>query len=60
MNTPINQEPGSVQLENLRNRMDRALAESGRGEGIDGEQFMQKMLADLDAWADTATRQTSV
>lgn len=38
-----------LQLEELRNRMDRALGESARGEGVDGEAFLQKMLDDLDA-----------
>jgi len=39
----------SIQLKELRNRMDRALGESDRGEGTDGDQFMQEMLDDLDA-----------
>ena len=39
----------SIQLQELRNRMDRALGESDRGEGTDGDQFMQEMLDDLDA-----------
>ncbi len=39
----------SIQLQELRNRMDRALAESARGEGKDGEEFMQEMLDELDA-----------
>ena len=39
----------SIQLQELRNRMDRALAESARGEGKDGEEFMQGMLDELDA-----------
>jgi hypothetical protein len=29
--------------------MDRALVESARGEGTDGEEFLQGMLAELDA-----------
>jgi hypothetical protein len=29
--------------------MDRALGEAGRGEVVDGEQFMQELLSDLDA-----------
>ena len=39
----------SIQLQELRNRMDRAPAESVRGEGTDGEEFMQGMLDELDA-----------
>ena len=38
----------SIQLQELRNRMDRAIGESARGEGTDGEEFMQRMLDDLD------------
>jgi antitoxin ParD1/3/4 len=39
----------SIRLQEVRNRMDRALGESARGEGTDGEEFMQVMLDDLDA-----------
>lgn len=39
----------SIQLQELRNRMDRALGESARSEGSDGEKFMQEMLDELDA-----------
>ncbi len=39
----------SIQLQELRGRMDRALGESTRGEGTDGEEFMQGMLDELDA-----------
>ena len=38
----------SIQLQELRNRMDRALGESVRGEGTGGEQFIQEMIDDLD------------
>lgn len=38
----------SIQLQELRTRMDRALAESGRGEGTDGDEFMQGMIDELD------------
>jgi len=38
----------SIQLQELRNSMDRAIGESARGEGTDGEEFMQGMLDDLD------------
>ena len=33
----------------LRGQMDRALGESARGEGVDGEEFLQGMLDELDA-----------
>lgn len=39
----------STQLQELRNRLDRALGESTRGEGTDDEEFMQGMLEELDA-----------
>lgn len=39
----------SIQLQELRNRMDRALGQSARAEGTDGEEFMQGMLDELDA-----------
>jgi hypothetical protein len=39
----------AIAIQELRNRMDRALGESDRGEGADGEEFMQAMLDDLDA-----------
>jgi len=38
----------SIQLQELRNRMDRALGESARGAGMDGEEFMQGILDELD------------
>lgn len=39
----------AIQIQELRSRMERALGESARGEGTDGEVFMQEMLEDLDA-----------
>ena len=39
----------TIQLQELRSRMDRALSESDRGKGTDGGQFMQEMLDELDA-----------
>ena len=36
-------------IQELRNRMDQALAEGERGEGVDGETFMRELLDDLDA-----------
>ncbi len=37
-----------VQLQELRDRMDKALAEADRGEVVDGEEFMQRMLDELE------------
>ena len=39
----------TIQIQELRRQMDRALGESDCGEGTDGDQFMQEMLDDLDA-----------
>lgn len=39
----------SIQIDEMRRRMDRALGESTRSEGTDGDQFMQEMLDNLDA-----------
>jgi hypothetical protein len=36
-----------LQLQELRNRMDQGLAEADRGEGVDGEVFMQELIAQL-------------
>ncbi len=38
----------TIQLQELRSRMDKGLAQAERGEGIDGEVFMQGLLEDLD------------
>jgi len=38
----------TIQLQELRNRMDKGLAQAERGEGVDGEVFMQGLLEDLD------------
>jgi hypothetical protein len=35
-------------LRELRARMDEALVEADRGEVVDGEEFMQRMLDELD------------
>jgi antitoxin ParD1/3/4 len=35
-------------MKELRARMDEALAEADRGEVVDGEEFMQRMLDELD------------
>jgi antitoxin ParD1/3/4 len=39
----------AVQLQQLRSRIDAGLAEAERGEGVDGEAFIQGMLEDLDS-----------
>lgn len=39
----------SIQLQQLRSRMDTALGESDCGEGIDGDTVIDEMLDDLDA-----------
>jgi antitoxin ParD1/3/4 len=39
----------AIQLQELRGRIDRGLAEGGDGEGMDGEKFMQSLIEDLDA-----------
>lgn len=39
----------AVQMQELRSRMDRALGPADRGEVADGEQFIEEMIADLDA-----------
>ncbi len=41
-------EQREIQLSELRARMDQALAEADRGEVVDGEEFMQQMLDELD------------
>ena len=38
----------SIQLQELRKRMDKGLAQAERGEGVDGEVFMRGLLEDLD------------
>ncbi len=39
----------AIQLTELRSRIDKGLAEAGRGEGVDGETFMHGLIEDLDA-----------
>jgi len=39
----------TIQLQELRKRMDKGFAQAERGEGVDGEIFMQGLLEDLDA-----------
>ena len=36
-------------IELLRERMDKGLAQAGRGEGVDGEVHMQGLIDDLDS-----------
>jgi antitoxin ParD1/3/4 len=38
----------AIQIQELRSRMDCALAESARGKGADGEEFMQGLIEDLE------------
>jgi antitoxin ParD1/3/4 len=38
----------SIQLQELRSRVDKGLAQAERGEGADGEMFMQALIEDLD------------
>ena len=38
----------TIQLQELRNRIDKGLAEAERGEGADGETFIHKTIEDLD------------
>ena len=39
----------AIQLTELRNRMDRGIAEAERGELADGETFMAGLIEDLDS-----------
>lgn len=39
----------SIQLQEFRSRIDRSLAEAGRDESVDGDTFMQGLIADLDS-----------
>ena len=39
----------TIQLQGLRERMDKGLAQAERGEGVDGEEYMQGLIADLDS-----------
>ena len=38
-----------IELQELRNRMDRAIEESAKGEGTDDESFMQEILDRLNS-----------
>ena len=39
----------AIQLHELRLRIDEGLAQAERGEGVDGDVFMQGLIDDLDA-----------
>ena len=39
----------TIQLQGLRERMDKGLAQAERGEGVDGEVHMQGLIDDLDS-----------
>ncbi len=38
----------SLQLQELRRRIDKGLIQAGRSEGADGDEFMHQMIDDLD------------
>jgi antitoxin ParD1/3/4 len=38
----------TIQLQELRSRIDKGTSELGHGEGADGETFMQGLIEDLD------------
>jgi antitoxin ParD1/3/4 len=38
----------SIQLQELRSRVDKGLVQAERGEGADGETFMRALIEDLD------------
>ena len=40
----------TIHLQELRNRIDKGLAEADRGESIDGEAFMQGLTDSVDTW----------
>ena len=39
----------TIQLQELRDRIDQGLAEAHQGESVDGETFMQSLMDDLDS-----------
>lgn len=45
----VQQDDREAQLQRLRNRVDQGIASLRRGEGVDGEAFMQQLLAGLDS-----------
>ena len=49
MNVHLTDEMRAIQLQALRERTDQGLAQAERGEGLDGDVFMQGLLEDLDA-----------
>jgi antitoxin ParD1/3/4 len=38
----------SIQLQELRSRIDKGLGQADRSEGADGDEFMHRMIEDLD------------
>lgn len=38
----------ALQLQELRSRMDKGLAEAESGEGTDGDEYMRQMIDELD------------
>ena len=42
-------EARTIRLQDLRGRIDLSLSQADRGEGVDGEVFMQELIDDLDA-----------
>lgn len=38
----------TIQLQELRNRIDKGLSQLDRGDGVDGDVFMQGLIDDLD------------
>ena len=46
----------AAEIQELRNRMDKGLAEARRGDSADGEAFMQGMLDDLGCGMDDRAR----
>jgi hypothetical protein len=43
----------SIQLQELRKRMDKGLTQAEHGEGADGEAFMRDVIEDLDTREET-------
>ena len=39
----------TIQLQGLRERMDKGLAQAGRVDGVDGDVYMQGLIDDLDS-----------
>lgn len=39
----------AIELQALRGRIDKGLAEAGAGKGVDGDTFMRELIGDLDS-----------